>query len=582
MAGADTEQTRTQSWLEAAEQLEKLRTLRRPEVSPDLDPSAYSGTVATWARHWAAERPDTVAVHFYGRDVTFAELDELTDRAAGWLQAQGVKAGDRVGIYLANCPQFLIVFTAVMRLGAVHVPINPMFKAAELEYELKDAQPTVLLAQTELHPIVQAAAENLGWELKVAYTHLGDMLTSPPAPAAPFELPAPEVRTDWPQISGHARTTDLPEVDPKTLAALNYTGGTTGLPKGCEHTHEHMVYTAVSSLAAKGQTPGSRPEVMLCFLPIFWIAGEDAGIINPLVNGSTVVLLTRYHPGVAAELLVSRQVTSFVAPADAYVDLLSQPGFTDHSYALTESLAVSFVKKLDSQLRRQWLDATGSPLREAAYGMTETHTMDTSTYGLDVDDQDLAGEPIYTGYPVPGTRIICVDEDLKPVEPGTAGQILVNSPSVLTRYYNRPEASAQSLIDGWLLTGDTGRFDDKGALTYLARTKEMIKVNGMSVFPAELESIIKTHPAVAQVAVGPREDAERGQVPVAFITLTEHAGDSVAAGAQAGAQAGEEIATWLKETIASYKQPEIVIVDAMPMTATGKIRKVELLKTLTS
>ncbi|GAA2004132.1 AMP-binding protein [Brevibacterium samyangense] len=493
-------------------------------------------------------------------------------------------------MYLTNCPQFTIAFLGILRIGAVHVPINPMFKAGELAYELRDAGVCALLAHPDFAPLVEQVRPevepDLGRLLVVAFTAPGDMLTAPAVPEAPFASAAPvagsdgavlsdgTVPSDWAAIMAHAPA-DPVQVDRDALAALNYTGGTTGMPKGCEHTQGHMIYTALSALMGQGRTPGEGGDVALGFLPMFWIAGEDMCLLNPLVDGSTVVMMTRWHPAAALELLQTQRVTGMVAPADNYVELMELPEFASAELgAFRNCTAVSFVRKLDPDLRKQWRDLTGATLREASYGMTETHTADTFTLGLGADDQDLRAEPTYCGYPVPGTDMIVVDADLEPVPVGSTGQILVHSPSVLTAYFHKPEATAASLVDGWLLTGDTGRFDAHGALTYLARTKEMIKVNGMSVFPAEVESFLRNHPAIERVAVAPREDAGTGQKPVAFVELVP--------GTPTSPDTAEEIRAWAKEQMATYKVPEVVLVDAMPMTATGKIRKVALIEEYTA
>ena len=560
-----------EQWEAAAEELAGMRDLWPAAVPREYSEPLPGAVLADYTQKWAVERPDTVAIHFYGRDVSYAELERSAAAFAGWLRSQGVRAGDRVGAYLVNCPQLTIAFLGILRLGAVYVPINPLFKAGELAYELADAGVGVVLAHPEFAPLLDAVrgADGVDPDLTVAYTRMADMIDGEPVPRAPFGAIDPEQPSDWQAIIDSPPADPVP-ADRDALAALNYTGGTTGMPKGCEHTQGHMVYTAVSALLGQGRTPGAGGDVALGFLPMFWIAGEDMCMLNPLVDGSTVVLMTRWHPEVALELIASQQVTSIVAPADNYVELMELPGFAGaDTSSLRNCTAVSFVRKLDPELRGQWREATGVLLREASYGMTETHTADTFTLGLDADDQDLCAEPIYCGYPVPGTRIVVVDADLAPVPVGETGQILVHSPSVLTRYYHRPEASRDTLVDGWLLTGDTGRFDAHGALTYLARTKEMIKVKGMSVFPAEVESFLKGHPDVVRVAVAPREDPETGQRPVAFVELTE---DSAAT--------PESIRDWAREQMASYKVPEVVVVDTMPMTATGKIRKVDLLKEL--
>ncbi|RRO16903.1 acyl-CoA synthetase [Saccharopolyspora rhizosphaerae] len=513
-------------------------------------------------RHWAATRPEAVAVSFYGRDITYAEYDELSDRFAGWLLERGVAAGDRVGVFLGNCPQFLIAMVGILKAGAVHVPINPMFRGHELRYELEDAGVAVLLAQDSFADLV--ASVRAGTPLQhVAFTGLADMLEDEPDVPVPFELTA--ARSDWAEITAAERAAARPS-DPDALAALNYTGGTTGMPKGCEHTQRHMVYTAATATIAAGTPVGDPGMVSLNFLPVFWIAGEDFGILKPLLNGQQVVLMTRWDATAAVALVERHGVTEVVATVDNYVELLDRPDFDGTRVSsLRNALAVSFVLKLTPDVRARWREATGSVLREASYGMTETHTADTFTLGFQDGDRDLHADPVFCGLPVPGTDVLIVDESGAPVPVGSPGEIIVRSPSILTGYYGRPDATAETIRDGWLHTGDVGRLDEWGALHYLARAKEMIKTNGMSVFPSEVEALLRLHPAIRSVSVVPRPDSRRGQVAVAFVVVD----DGVT---------GEELRGWAVENMAGYKVPEFVLVEQLPMTATGKVRKGELLE----
>ena len=559
------------AWEAAAAQLAGLRDLWPADVPRTLDEPIPDGSVIDYLRKWSTERPDAVAIHFYGRDITFAELDRASAAYAGWLRANGVEPGDRAGVFLPNCPQFAIAFLGILRAGAVYVPINPMFRARELAHELSDAGVRVLLALPEFAPLIAEVGAELGVDLTVGYTQLADTLEGPAVPPAPFEPVDPDQPSDWADIMAHAPAPEV-AVDLDALAALNYTGGTTGLPKGCEHTQRHMVYTALTALLGQGSTPGEGRRCTLGFLPMFWIAGQNLALLCPLVDGSEVVILTRWNASAALELIESWRVTFMSSPVENYVELLEHPNFSSRAVeSLTTCTSLSFVRKLDIPMRERWREATGVTLRTGPFGMTESHTSDTFTFGLDRDDQDLKAEPVYCGYPVPGTSIVIVDDELEPVPQGETGQILLHSPSVLTGYYGNPEATAKTVVDGWLLTGDTGRFDEHGALTYLARTKEMIKVKGMSVFPSEVEALLRTHPAIERVAVASREDAEAGQKPVAFIELREDAGADATA---------DGIRAWAKEQMATYKVPEVVLVDSMPMTATGKIRKTVLVESL--
>ncbi|TQM01828.1 AMP-binding protein [Pseudonocardia kunmingensis] len=546
----------------ALAEIRALQAANWPEQVPrDVAYPVEVPALPDYLRHWATTRPDTIAISFYGRDITYAEYDELSDRFAGWLAGRGVAPGHRVGVFLGNCPQFLIAMAGILKAGAVHVPINPMFRGHELRYELDDAGVTVLLAQDALADVVEAVRD--GSPVRhVAYTGLADLLTDEPDLPVPFARTAE--RSDWAEISSSARAQPRP-CDPDAPAALNYTGGTTGMPKGCEHTQRHMVYTAATATLGGGTEVGAPDVVSLNFLPVFWIAGEDFGILNPLVNGQQVVLMTRWDPAVAADLVGRHGVTDMVATVDNYVELLELPGFDGTRLSsLRNALAVSFVLTLTPEIRARWRAATGTVLREASYGMTETHTADTFTLGFQDDDRDLHTDPVFCGLPVPGTDILIVDEAGEPVPVGVPGEIIVRSPSILTGYHGRPDATAETIRDGWLHTGDVGRLDEWGALHYLARTKEMIKTNGMSVFPSEIESLLRLHPAIRTVSVVPRPDRAKGQVAVAFVEVADDA------------TTGDELHSWARDNMAAYKVPEFEIVAQLPMTATGKIRKGDL------
>ncbi|KXP09646.1 acyl-CoA synthetase [Tsukamurella pulmonis] len=549
----------------AADEIRALRERNWPtQVPRTVDYPAGTPAMVEHLRHWARERADTVAIAFYGREVSYAEYDEFSDRFAGLLVELGVRPGDAVGVYLGNCPQFAIAMLGILKAGAVHVPVNPLLKGRELQHELEDAGVGVLLAQTDLLELVESVRERTPVHTVIG-TALGDLLTdvAPLAEgAAPFGT-APDPRSDWHRVVA-AAPAPVRASDPDALAALNYTGGTTGLPKGCEHTQRHMAYTAATATLAGGTEVGDPSAVGLNFLPVFWIAGEDFGILKPLINGQTIVLMTRWEPSIAAALAARYAVTDMVATVDNYVELMDLPGFDGSALrTVVNPLAVSFVLKLTPAVRARWRELTGRTLREASYGMTETHTADTFTLGFQDGDRDLTADPVFCGLPVPGTDILVVDPDGAPVPVGETGEIVVRSESILTGYHRRPDATAEAIRHGWLHTGDVGKIDDWGAVHYLARTKEMIKVNGMSVFPSEVEALLKDHPAIGSVSVVPRPDERRGQVPLAFVV-------------SAGPVDVAELTAWARENMAGYKVPDFVVVDALPMTATGKVRKGDL------
>ncbi len=514
-------------------------------------------TVPEYVDAWAQQRPIDAAVVHDDVTITYRELADRHARWAGWLRAKGVAPGERVGVHLGNVPEFVLAFLGTLRAGCVHVPVNPMFRHAELVHELADSGTTVVVTSAPLaQRLCDAAAETAVRTVVV----LGD--EGDPLPA----VEGVEV------VRWSDTTTAEPLVEPArdldALAALNYTGGTTGLPKGCEHTQRHMVYTAVSASGANG-FDGTH-IVSLCFIPVFWIAGEDLGILIPLVMGGTTVLLERWDAATVVDLVERYRVTTTAATVESYLDILDLPGLAERDLtSFTAPMAMSFIRKLTPEVRHRWAEVVGagSILREGSFGMTESHTVDVVPYGFHDGDHDLLTEPVFCGLPVPGTDVVVVDpESGDPVPFGTAGEILLRSPSIMTGYWRNPQASAEQLRGGWLHTGDTGYLDDDGCLHYLARTKDMIKVNGMSVFPAEVEMMLAGHDDIASVAVVPADDVETGQRPVAFVSVRDGARLTAA-----------ELEEWARERMAVYKVPTVEVVEAFPLTDTGKIRKAELL-----
>ena len=231
---------------------------------------------------------------------------------------------------------------------------------------------------------------------------------------------------------------------------------------------------------------------------------------------------------------------------------------------------MSFVTKLSVDIRRRWEKESGSRaiLRESSYGMTEDHTIDTFTLGLQDDDFDLTGRQGFTGLPMPGTNIAIVDfESGDLIEYGDEGQIVVQSPSMMRGYYRRPEPTAETFKGDWLQTGDIGAFDTEGCLHYLGRRKEMLKVNGMSVFPSELEFVFSRHPDIAGSGVIGIPDKSKGQMPLAFIELKAESKGHVTE---------EQIVQWCREHIATYKVPLVKLLDVLPKAPTGKVSKKDL------
>ncbi|OLF55692.1 AMP-binding protein, partial [Pseudomonas chlororaphis] len=426
-----------------------------------------------------------------------------------------------------------------------------------------------VLCLDQLLEVVRAVREPCALSHVLA-TSLSELCPANPSIPVPDLLLAAKLGGDdfidfYPALA--ACTANPPEHRPQLddIAALNYTGGTTGLPKGCVHTHGDMLYTCASFVpVALGLTPDS---VLLNFLPEFWIAGENAGLLFPVYAGCRLVLLARWDALAFMTAVTHYRVSHCGLLVDNAAEVLEHPdvGAFDLS-SLQRTGCISFVKKLTRDYRSRWHSLAGCHLFEFSFGMTETHTCDTFTVGLQEDDFDLKSLPTFVGLPVPGTQFKVCDFETGTLLPlGSEGELCIRSPSLMHGYWGQPAEAAATLRDGWLHTGDLGLITEAGFIRYLGRRKEMLKVNGMSVFPGELEALLGQHPAVLACAVIGRRDENRGQVPVAFIVLKPGSDDS-----------RDNLVAWCKGAMASYKVPDIRLVDALPMTATGKVKKDQL------
>lgn len=519
----------------------------------------------------AAEHPDRLAYVYYGHELSYAALDEAANRFANVLATQGVRPGDRVAVYLQNMPQFVIAFFGILKAGAVHVPVNPMFKAQELGHQLADSGAVALVALDEFMPLVREVADQTRVRLilSTAYADVlpDEPIITPPPQITGVKLPCPDTLDMFEAMA--AASPEPPARVPalQDIAALNYTGGTTGMPKGCVHTHGDMIYTAA---AASRRDPASPPPqaTYLVFNQMFWIAGENGALLIPVFNGGTVVLMARWDPRAFLQAVQTYRVTNTSVVLDNAIQVMSHPEVQAYDLSSLRYCSVaSYIKKLNVEYRRQWRELTGVTLVEGGWGMTETHTGDTTVAGMQAGDFDLGRRPVFVGFPVPGTEFkVCDFETGARLPLGADGELCVRTPSLFKGYWGQPEMTADVLRGGWFHTGDIGMIDDGGYVFFLGRRKEMLKVRGMSVFPSEVEALLGAHPAIVGVAVLGREDAHKGQAPVAFVVLKPELAQTTTA----------EIEAWARGVMATFKVPEVRLVDALPLTATGKVKKHEL------
>ncbi len=536
---------------------------RTPEYPKGQQP------LTEYLRAWAREQSEKPALHFYGYVLSYGELDRISDAFANVLIERDVQPGDRVSVYMPNCPQFHIAFYGILKCGAVYAPVSPMAKELELRYQLQDCTPKVVVCFDQLLSQLEPVADELNIEY-IFTTSLSELIIEHSVIPLPEIIKQPKLNSergvDFFEALEHAPA-GVPDYRPglDDIAALNYTGGTTGLPKGCIHTHGDMLYTCASYLACLGKL--DQDAVSLSFLPEFWIAGENGGLLFPVFGGSTLVLLARWDVVGFMAAIQHYRVNACGLVVDNVAEILEHPKVGDYDLSsLKNTGCSSYIKKLTPEYRQRWRALTGSTLVEGSYGMTETHTCDTFTTGFQDNDFDLSFGPTFVGLPVPGTEFkVCDFESGELVPLGEEGELCIRTSSLFKGYWNNPEATEMALKDGWFHTGDSGLITEQGFIRYLGRRKEMLKVKGMSVFPAELETLLGQHPAIKASAVIGRDDPVLGQKPVAFVVFHDHA-----------CETAESLSDWCREALAVYKVPEIRPIDALPLTGTGKVRKQEL------
>ena len=513
-------------------------------------------------RRHARETPQRTAYLWYGQPITWAELDAASDAFAARLQALGVQKGEPVALFMNNCPQYVMAHYGIQKIGAIVCPCGPLNKEHELEYQLTDLQARVIVAADVLLPIVDKVRAKTALQ-QVFVVRYGELLPAAPSIDVPAELlamqaaaaPVPAGCEDFLAVARAGGQPAPVAIDMDDVALMTYTSGTTGLPKGAMLTYENARY---KTAAAVDSNDTRADDVLLAVAPLYHIAGMLMGVNIPVLTGATTVLLYRFDPMGVAQALARHRVTWWYSIAPMNGALMQLPGARAMDWsALRMNPVTSFGITFTEALAQQWQAFTRGPCvsYEAAYGLSETHTMDT---GMPHDAIRWGTH----GRPMPGVAIRIVDPDTGAEKAtGDVGEITLLSAGNFKGYWKKPEATAKALKDGWVWTGDMGRLDDEGYLTFIGRTKEMIKVSGYSVFPEEVETILIRHPAVAQAAVLGQPDAEKGEVVKAFIVLKP--GASLTADA---------LIAWSRDNMAPYKAPRHVrFIDALPATGSGKV-----------
>ena len=514
-----------------------------------------------YLRTHARERGDHPACIWYGQSFSYAELDAASDAFAARLQAIGVRKGDPVVLFLNNCPQYLAAHFGIQKIGAIVCPSGPLNKEHELAYQANDLKARVIVAASWLMPVVDKVRAASSLE-HVFVVHYADLLPATTTIDVPADLAAarreprsvPSGCEDFLAVMKSGQRPASVEVSLDDVALMTYTSGTTGLPKGAMLSYGNALFKTRAAADCNGVT-GS--DVLLSIAPLYHIAGMLMGVNVPVLTGATSVLLHRFEPRAALQAIDRYKVSWWYSIAPMNVACMQVDGIAGFDLSsLRMNPVTSFGITFTEPLAQQWRGfANNCSSFEAAYGLSETHTCDTYT-------PHHAPRWGTQGIAVPGVTIRIIDTDTgedKPV--GEVGEIVLTSAGSFKGYWNKPEATAATLRNGWVHTGDMGKLDADGYLTFIGRFKEMIKVSGYSVFPEEVESILIKHPVVAQAAVIAQPDADKGEVVKAFIVKKP--------GAELDADA---LIAWSRENMASYKAPRSVrFIDALPTTGAGKV-----------
>jgi long-chain acyl-CoA synthetase len=488
------------------------------------------------ARHLetrATRQPDWPMIRFEGRTWTYSDVDGAATRLAVSMRRAGIGKGDRAALYLPNLPEFAVVYYAAQKLGAITVTINAIFKTEEVRFLLDDSGAKIVFTVAELLGFVPVDCPALEHRVSVDGTGAGSL-------------------AEW--LDDHARHdgAKFESVDcaPGDAAALLYSSGTTGFPKGVTLTQSNIHSNVAVCARYAGYTPQDRLAV---FLPLFHVYGQNF-IMNAAVSaGATLVLFRRFAPDVVLKAIGSERITMFFGVPTIFIALL---GLDLSPYDLSSlRFEMSAAATMPEAISRRWTERFGRRIFEG-YGLTECSPF--ACYN-DLFEHRFGS----VGRAVDDFELKIFDEDDRELPPGSWGEIVIKGPGVMKGYWGRPDETAQALRGGWLHSGDIGRMDADGYVYIVDRVKDMINVSGFKVWPAEVEQYLYKLPGVHEVAVYGVAHAEKGeQVAAAVVASPGHA------------LTAEQVIEYCKANIAAYKVPARVdIVSELPKSATGKILK---------
>ncbi len=512
----------------------------------------------------AREHPQQVAYIFYGNEITWQQLNDDVNRLASFFKKNKLQKGDAVALYMQNCPQYIIGHYAIQKLGGIVVPLNPMYKESELTYFFKEVELKAIIAGEELYPRLQNVKSEMQSIDIVMTTNYADYLPDKNLQTLPLPsellLPKQTIADAYDLIDVIYSEDPLQETADINLwedvGLLVFTSGTTGRPKAAMLTYGNALFKTATTVQSKSYDDAITTTAIS---PLFHIAGMLMGVNIPIYSRCKTILMTRFDAETAITAIEKYKINSWYTVATMNAAIINHPGIDKRDLSSLETnYATSFGIPVNEQLAEEWQKITdGCVLTESSYGLSETHTADTFM-PLDKIKFGTCGIPTYD------TAIRIVDPSTGEQLPlGEQGEITLKNQGVFKGYLNRPEETAETLRNGWVHTGDIGMIDEDGYLHFFGRLKEMIKSSGFSIFPEDVEALMKEHEAILQIAVIGIPDEVRGEVVKAFIILKPE---------YEGKLTEQDIIDWAKEKISAYKYPrEVEFRDELPATSSGKV-----------
>jgi long-chain acyl-CoA synthetase len=493
--------------------------------------------VADLVRETAKRLPDKAALVFHDEPVSYAQLDAEIDKAAAGLADLGIKPGDRVALLVHNVPHFVYAYYGALRAGGVVIPLNTMLTGEEIAYILGDAQARVVIAAEPFVPVLDGLRETLPMleHVVVAGTR------------------APVGAMTWEQMTSRGGASPAIEPKPGDLAALPYTSGTTGKPKGAMLSHANLLAN-LEQMSGVPMLAEAESDVVLLVLPLFHIYALNVILGLTVKVGATALLMERFDAGQSLGAMERHKVTVLFGAPPMFIAWVNTPGVERYDLSRVR-LAVSGAAALPGAVLEEFRRKTGVTIWEG-YGLTETAPAVTS------NAMGTVAKPGSIGKPLPGVDVRLVDEDGSDVEEGDPGEIVVRGPNVFGGYWNQPDAGAVT-EGGWLRTGDVGYADEDGYIFLIDRKKDLVIVSGFNVYPREVEDVLYRHPKVAEAAVIGIPHPYTGEAVKALVVLRP--GETASE---------EEIIEDCKRSLARFKCPQVVeFVSELPHLPTGKVLK---------